>query len=166
MLSSLLINDDDDGNASPPSPVRSPASLFCSDHDGLADFDHTAANEDDFIEDELLQGLSDEEIQQYLSAPPTIDKWTDHSSFDYPTFVTMDEAKSKQWKLAKLEITHIRKQILQLLSKRSFDDVTKKDILFYLLGPTSAAGTFLRKELNLSEEKYLKFMSIICIQGA
>lgn len=141
----------------------SPNSFFFNDDN----YDSDDEEEVDYIDLNLFSHggeLSKEEMQEYVAAP-SLDKWRDHSPFDFPTFVTMDEAKTKQWKLAQKEIMHIRKSLQTLMGKDSFKDVTKEDILFLLLGPSTEVARLLKKELALSDEKYLKFLSTMCIQG-
>ena len=148
------------------SPGSSPNAFFFNEDN--ADDDSGDEEEDEYIDLNLFSHggeLSKEEMQEYLSAP-SLEKWQDLSPFEFPTIVTIDEAKQKQWDLAQLEIKHIRKSIKTLVGKDSIKDVTKEDILFLLLGPSSEVGRLLKKELALSDETYIQFLSTMCIQGA
>lgn len=153
----------------PSSTSFSPTTYFDLFHQDAPVFDDNIDDEEDeYIDNNLFcpdTELSKEEMQEYLAAP-SLEKWRDHSPIDFPTLVTMDEAKGKQWKLAKDEIMHIRKSVQKLVGKEdSFKNVTKEDILFLLLGPSSKVGRLLKIELALTDEQYLKFISTICIQG-
>ena len=121
----------------------------------------------DFVENELLADctLSPDELDQFLT-PPSVDKWQDILSSDNPTFVTMDSSKETQWKIAKNEILHVRKRLTEISGKDDIKEVNKRDILFHTLGPDSDVGMYLKKELELSDEIYLKFMATLCIQSA
>ena len=108
--------------------------------------------------------LSPEELDEFLN-PPSVDKWEDYLSTDNPTFVTINSSKAKQWNIAKSEIAHVRNRLKELISEN--DELpNRKEILFFLLGPESDVGMFLKKELELTNEDYLNFISTICVQSA
>ena len=132
------------------------------------DFLNNDDNTDDttsFVEqfNELVDcSLSPEELKEFLT-PPSCDQWKDFPSFDHPTFVTIDDSKEKQWLLAKQEIQHIRTQMPKLIGK---ENLQKKDFILFTLGPKSDVGEFKKKQFELSDVKYLEFISTICIQSA
>ena len=107
--------------------------------------------------------LSEKELEAFLSPP--LEKWSNISSNEFPTLVTINSAKEIQWKLAKREISHVREKVSSLLDA-NFDDVTFKDIVLLALGPESKIGICLKKELDLSDEEYLLFFSTMTIQSA
>ena len=122
-------------------------------------------DEAEFNENELHNcNLSPEELDEFLN-PPSVDKWEDYLSTDNPTFVTINSSKAKQWNIAKSEIAHVRNRLKELISEN--DELpNRKEILFFLLGPESDVGMFLKKELELTNEDYLNFISTICVQSA
>ena len=108
--------------------------------------------------------LEDSELNDFLTPPTEI--WKDFLSVDNPTVVTMDSAKSEQWNLAKEEIEHVRKSIIELLEVDDFSKVNDKGILMLCIGPESKVGEFLKEELSLCNKEYLRFMNTLCIQSA
>ncbi len=129
--------------------------------------DFLEAEDDDsgFVENERIDkecNLTPQELSEFLTHPDC-SQWEDYPSHDHPTFITMDEAKERQWFLAKEEIDFIRSQVQKLIGK---DDVQKKDIVQHTIGLKSSIAIYLKRELALSDEEYLKLMSTICIQSA
>ena len=136
---------------------------------------------DDFIEDHYFDGdlhsvfdvdvnplkdcnLDDRDLKAFLS--PSIQEWSDYSSTNNPTFVTFNQAKKKQWKLAKYEIRHVRERIQALLSIEHSTNVTLQKIALHILGPKSDVGKYLCHELTITEVEYLRFISTMCVQAA
>jgi hypothetical protein len=107
--------------------------------------------------------LSNEELKSFLA--PSSEKWNDVSSRSFPTLFTIDQSKITQWDLAKREICHVRDSVKGLIQMDS-GEISLEDIVMYTLGPSSTIGSFLRLELDLNEETYLKFLITILIQGA
>ena len=101
---------------------------------------------------------------QDLTTPAT-ENWNNFSSKDHPAVVTMDQSKTVQWILAQDEIHHLKKSICQLLGKEIDQEVQKDEIVLFILGPNSVPGRYLRQELSLSEETYLRFMINFLIQS-
>ena len=165
-LPSLTVLSSDSEPSSSPSSSDPPSSYLFDEEDSENCLLPKFFEENGFFDNEVNEyndySLLAEELEEFL-APPDCGLWEDHLSTDNPTFITMDEAKSKQWYLAKKEITHVRKKIKEMIGK---DDVSKEDIFLYTLGPNSGVGMYLKKELDISDEKYIAFMSIFCIQCA
>ena len=61
---------------------------------------------------------------------------------------------------------HIQKKMRELLCKLPGEDVSKNELVLYTLGPNSDIGKMLMRELQLSNEKYVEFISTIFIQAA
>ena len=78
----------------------------------------------------------------------------------------MDSSKDIQWKLAKDEINHVRRQVQHLLSIDEYKNVNMEEIIMFTLGPDSNAGLYLQAELELDKKTYLQFMGTLCIQAA
>lgn len=108
--------------------------------------------------------LSGEELKSLLA--PSSEKWNDASSRSFPTLFTIDQSKVTQWELAKKEIDHVRDTVKGLLGMEATGEVSMDDIVMYTLGPSSMIGSFLRSELEMDEEEYLRFFITIMIQGA
>lgn len=155
---------DNEADESSSSPNDSPSEETLNFIESAAEF----IDETEFMGNEQQLddcNLSPEELDQFLT-PPSIDKWENFLPIDNPAIITMDASKAKQWKIAKNEIIHVRNQLKAIIGEDEDKEPNKKDILLYILGPGSDVGMFLKNELDLSDEEYLKFMSTICIQAA
>ena len=170
----LVVFDDDNEQATSSSSSRNPIGASASTSSccpgTVKEFFNSVPIEflhDGFIESPLMEdcNLTSEELEEFL-CPPDCSLWTDLLSSKNPTFVAMDESKEKQWKLAKQEILHIQKKMRELLYKLPGEDVSKNELVLYTLGPNSDIGKMLMRELQLSNEKYVEFISTIFIQAA
>ncbi len=180
--------DADDENFSPPEPppplldevnnngsgTSEPPPSFSLQSNRSPVEDYFSSMPTDFLDDDFYSGFIEENPElincsltpaefEEFSAPPDCSQWSDYLAADHPTFITIDQSKEKQWTIAKEEIQHIREQIKKLIGK---NNVEKKDVVLYTLGPESSVGLFLKSQLCLSDETYLKFMSTICIQSS
>ena len=108
--------------------------------------------------------LSEEALRVFLTPPQ--ETWRDFLPDKNEAVITMDSSKDLQWKLAKEEVKHIRKRMMDLLSIENFKEVQLKDIMMFCIGPQSKIGLFLQAELGLDELEYLQLMSTVCIQAA
>lgn len=123
----------------------------------------------EFADNELVDCTFDKEELEMFLAPPQ-EKWTDYFSASNPAVITMDSAKKTLWQIARDEMIHVRKRMRELLRmEEDVEDglsVTNRQILLFTIGPKSKIGDFLRDELDLDKETYLKFMSTACVQAA
>ena len=108
--------------------------------------------------------LSEEALCVFLTPPQ--ETWRDFLPDKNEAVITMDSSKDLQWKLAKEEVKHICKRMMDLLSIENFKEVQLKDIMMFCIGPQSKIGLFLQAELGLDELEYLQLMSTVCIQAA
>ena len=119
-------------------------------------------NMDDFF-------LSQDALNEFLA--PSQETWRDFLPTNNEAIITIDDSRSKQWELAKKEIEHIRRRLLELIpvvgnNNSSNNAIKMKDIALFYLGPDSKAGQFLREQLGLSKESYLSFLIMVCVQGS
>ena len=94
--------------------------------------------------------LSEQELQSFL-APPQ-ETWRDYLPHENEALITMDSSKDIQWKLAKDEINHVRRQVQHLLSIDEYKNVNMEEIIMFTLGPDSKAGLYLQAELELDKK--------------
>ena len=95
--------------------------------------------EDAIVDEDCF--LSPECLQEVLT-PPSQEKWKDFLSATNPAVVTIDSAKTVQWKLAQKEIEHTRANLMAELGVQTFQDVTIDAITMHCIGPESATGIF------------------------
>ena len=105
--------------------------------------------------------LSNEELQQFFT--PSAERWIDISPKSYGTVFALDSAKDFQWKLAMEEIVHVKSRLASLIGH---PNPSAEDVIKYCIGPKSEVGMLLQKELQISSESYLRFMSTFCVQAA
>lgn len=120
--------------------------------------------DDAYFDEDIIECI-DHEVQEEFNAPPT-DDWIDapcHDPSKFPTKVTIDEAKNKQWEMAQIEINHLKKRVKHLIGNG--DDVTKQDIVDHFLGTKSKFALFMYEQLNMDTETYLCFMSTFSLQS-
>ena len=79
-----------------------------------------------------------------------------------------NHSKEEQWKIAKKEIENARKRMKIVFGSddEELSEVDDTDIASNCLGLSSAVGLYFKRELSLSDEEYLKFMSTFCLQSA
>jgi hypothetical protein len=94
--------------------------------------------------------LSELELQSFL-APPQ-ETWHDYLPHENEALITMDSSKDIQWKLAKDEINHVRRQVQHLLSIDDYKNVNLEQIIMFALGLDSKAGSYLQAELELDKK--------------
>ena len=109
--------------------------------------------------------LSQDELREFFR-PPSAGQWKDMDPKNFPAVLKMDESKTHQWKLAKEEIRHIKKSVHDILNVNEGDEFPFDRLVMHAIGPESEVGAFLCKEVNLSHEQYIEFMSTLCIQSA
>ena len=111
--------------------------------------------------------LSDEEITMLLT--PSLDDWNDIQQSESPSIFKIDDAKKKNWNNAKLEISHLKKRIADILGDeimgKSKNEINQA-IIFEILGPNKEVARYLCDELELSIEKYCAFMQTFTVQAA
>ena len=133
--------------------------------DLFEDFDTDFLSQDFLKQNEFADCvLSDDALSDFLTPPQ--ETWKDFLPKNHEAIITMNRSKDVQWKLGQAEIAHVRKRIMHLLSIESFEDVNAEDLFGLCFGPKNEIGKLLCEELEISEEKYLRFLSTICIQGA
>ena len=114
--------------------------------------------------------LDEEDMRMFLT-PPSVDMWNDVDPTKVPSKFHIDDAKKKNWELAKIEIKSMKQRIGQILklddcsTKPSTEEIFSK-LIMKLFGAESSIGQFFRMELNLSEESWLSFMCVFCTQAA
>lgn len=112
--------------------------------------------------------LTGNDLKEFLT-PADVSLWVDVDPTLVPAIFSIDDAKKNNWGLAKSEIKDLKKRVGELLNK-DLEIINTEDIhhliLMKTLGPGSEIGQFLRKELELSTEKYLKFMFTFFMQAA
>ena len=147
--------------------MESNANDCCRDDDCFDDYDHDAIYYDlcnDGVDAALDDcNLSSNNFEDLLA--PATEKWNNFSSEDHPAVITMDHSKTVQWILAQDEIQHLKKSICQLLGKEIDQEIGQDEMVLFILGPNSVPGRYLRQELSLSEETYLRFMINFLIQS-
>ena len=100
--------ENDEADTPPPSSTRFDNLIEAEDHDFV---DETEAIDNGINN----YNLSPEELDAFLN-PPSLDQWNDLLHFDNPSFITIDSAKTRQWKIAKSEIMHVRQQVKEMMS--------------------------------------------------
>jgi len=117
------------------------------------------------LDDEWGDCFLSSEDMEHFTAPPT-ESWNDFPSDTNPAVFEIDASKAYQWELAKKEIRHLQKRMKQLFTRGEDTEVTNNDIMDFCIGPDSGVGEFLRRELEISQQDYLRFMNTFCVQSA
>ncbi len=108
--------------------------------------------------------LNEEELNMFLT--PSTEVWKDFLPYENKAVITMDSSKDLQWEYATNEFKHLSGALERLLGVSNKDEVTMDKLVLFVLGPNSSVGKYLRDELSLDEDQYVKFMSIWCLQAA
>lgn len=137
--------------------IESMFDSFDVDHDFL---------DDSFIEQNELADcyLTDEALVEFLTPPQ--ESWRDFLPEKNEAVITMNHSKEVQWKLAKEEIEHVRKRVMELVGADEFKDVNESTLVLFCLGPETKMGIFLREELELSAIEYMEFIATLCTQAS
>ncbi len=133
--------------------------------DSMEDYDEDYGDLVDFLLPSDNDYILNEADLPELQAPPT-ERWADYKHEENPVHITMDSAKDRQWILAKEEIRHVKKRVMDILLKDDIEQVTDKDLAFLCLGPESGLGSFFKEYLQFDKEMHLKFMIVFCTQTA
>ena len=118
----------------------------------------------DFLEDIVFSNelddcyLSEDELQQFTT--PCQEAWTDLSPTTFGAVFQLDGSKDFQWQLAQEEIAHVKARLSSLIG---IESPSHQDIIRHCIGPESELGILLQKELQISSEVYLKFMSTFTV---
>ena len=116
-------------------------------------------------EDELADcPLEKDELVELLA--PSQETWNEYPSANYPSILSIDSSKLKQWELAKTEFHHVRDSMQTLLKIEDPKDVTDDAIVMHSIGPDSEVGLFLCNEIEIDKKMYCKFMSTLLVQAA
>ena len=97
--------------------------------------------------------------------PPPASDWNDVIPSETNTKFTIDEAKERQWKLAKAEIKHITDSIAKLIQKDAAN-ITFADIVNHVVGLESEFARIFKESLKVSDTVYLQFMATAMMQSA
>ena len=114
--------------------------------------------------------LSKEDAEAFMSPPQQA--WIDANPKDAPTIVKIDTSTEQQWKLARMEIDHVKATMHRLIGVTYDKDQDKDGVvlklctILHLLGKTSKVATFFKENVSLSDTKYLQFMHTFCMQAA
>ena len=114
--------------------------------------------------------LSKEDAEAFMSPPQQA--WINANPNDAPAIVKIDTSTEQQWKLARMEIDHVKATMHRLIGVTYDKDqdkdgvVLKRRTILHLLGKTSKVATFFKENASLSDTKYLQFMHTFCMQAA
>ena len=101
--------------------------------DSTSDSSSSSLEDYFFVEDGMDNCvLTDDELKQIST--PSQQSWKDFLPMNFPAIVTINASKDQQWKLAKKEITHVRKRMREMMDVDDDDnkkEATRKMICFF-----------------------------------
>ena len=100
-----------------------------------------------------------------VSGCPLPDDWDDVDVSTDTTKFSIDQAKHKQWELAKREIKHIRSQFCTA-TQINEESVEIENIFDFYVGLNSDFAQLWKNDLGFDDAAYLRFMHTVCLQSA
>ena len=92
--------------------------------------------------------------------------WTDVEPSTSTTKFTIDCSRKVMWTLGKSEGNRIRTRLRVLLNKQPGDTITTEEILRFFIGPSSPIAEVMKKDLDLDDTTWLKFIHHTLLQAA